>query len=69
MATTYRVEVCDGFDWTFGIRYDQNKRIPVFCGVEFADRLASHDEAEQLRQDAIRICGGTTRVAAVGADD
>jgi hypothetical protein len=65
MTTTYRVEVSDGSDWTFGIRYDENKRIPVFCGVESADQLGSHDEAERLRQDAIRICGGTTRVAAV----
>jgi len=65
MTTTYRVEVSDGSDWNFGIRYDENKHIPVFCGVSSADRLDSYDEAEQLRQDAIRICGGTTRVAAV----
>lgn len=65
MKTAYRVEASNGSDWAFGIRYDGNKRIPVFCGLLSADLLSSRSEAERLRQDAIRICGGTLRVAAV----
>jgi hypothetical protein len=66
MTTTYRVEVHDGKHWAFGVHIDRNKRIPVFCNLDFAT-TGSQAEMEQLLEQAQRICGGTLRVAAIDA--
>lgn len=66
-ATTYRVEAHDGSRWSFGIRMDTDRRVPVFCGLMFADHL-TRAEALQLLDDANRLCGGTLRVASVRND-
>ena len=67
MTTAYRVEAHDGNRWSFGIRMDENKRIPVFCGLERAD-TGTKGEMEALMEAADRLCGGSLRVALVPAD-
>lgn len=67
-ATTYRVEVHDGSRWSFGIRMDTNRRVPVFCSLMFADHFTTRAEARQLLADASRLCGGSLRVASVRDD-
>jgi hypothetical protein len=65
MANTYRVEVHDGKRWNFGIRINNNKRLPEFCSLMFADHFTTRAEAMQLKNEAIRLCGGTLRVACI----
>ena len=61
MASTYQVEVHDGSCWSFGIRYDRNRNLPIFCDVESADVFSSRKEAKAMQAWAERICGGTMR--------
>ena len=68
MATTYRVEAHDGTRWGFGIRMNDNSRMPEFCSLTFADHFNTRAEAFQLRDLAARLAGGTLRVAAVRDD-
>jgi hypothetical protein len=63
----YRVEVHNGQTWANGIRFNENSRVPEFCSMARADRL-SITGARQLRDRAIRLCGGTLRVKKVPAD-
>jgi hypothetical protein len=67
MTNTYRVEAHDGKRWGFGIRINDNSRLPEFCGLIFAKHFATRAEAMQLRDDAARLCGGTLRVARIRA--
>ena len=66
MTNIYRVEAQDGKAWSFGVRVDANKRIPVFCSLDLAD-TGAQSQMEELREWAQRVCGGTLRVAAVDA--
>ena len=66
---TYRVEAHDGNRWSFGIRMNDNSRVPEFCGLSSADRFNSRVKAWRLRDQAARLCGGTLRVAAVRNHD
>ena len=68
MNHTYRVEAHDGKFWSFGIRMNNNSRMPEFCGLMFADHFTSRAEAFKLRDQAARLAGGTLRVARVSAD-
>jgi hypothetical protein len=65
MTRLFRVEVHDGNGWRFGIRMNDNKRIPEFCGLMFADHFFTRAEALKLKADALRLCGGTLRVARI----
>lgn len=67
-TTTYRVEAHDGNRWGFGIRMNDNSRLPEFCSLYAAARFNSRAEAWRLRDQAARLCGGTLRVAAVRDD-
>jgi hypothetical protein len=64
-ATTYRVEAHDGKRWGFGIRINDNSRLPEFCSLTFAEHFPTRAEAFQLRDRTARLCGGSLRVAAV----
>jgi hypothetical protein len=64
---TYRVEVHNGQAWVNGIRFNENSRVPEFCSMARANRL-SLAGARQLRDQAIRLCGGTLRVKKVPAN-
>lgn len=68
MSHTYRVEVHDGKSWSFGIRMNNNSRMPEFCGLMFADHFTSRAEAFKLRDQAASLAGGTLRVACVRDD-
>lgn len=63
----YRIEAHDGNRWRFGIRYDNNKRIPVYCGIASADHFITREAAENLLEQASRLCGGTLRIATIKA--
>ncbi len=63
---TYRVEVHNGQTWAHGIRIN-DRRLPEFCSMASADQL-SITGARQLRDRAIRLCGGTLRVKKVPVD-
>jgi len=63
--TTYRVEAHDGSRWGFGIRINDNSRLPEFCSLTFVEHFATRAEAMTLRNQAARLCGGTLRVATV----
>jgi hypothetical protein len=65
MSTTYRVEVHDGEGWNFGIRMNDNSRVPEFCSLLFSDQFNTRIEAQHLRNEADRLCGGTLRVTSV----
>jgi len=65
MTTTYRVEAHDGTRWGFGIRMNDNSRMPEFCSLMFADQCNTRDEAMQMRDKAARLAGGSLRVARV----
>jgi hypothetical protein len=67
-ATTYRVEAHDGNRWGFGIRINDNSRLPEFCSLTLAEHFPTRAEAFELRDHAARICGGSLRVAAVRDD-
>ena len=67
-AHTYRVEAHDGSRWGFGIRINDNSRLPEFCSLTFAEHFATRAEAMALRDQATRLCGGTLRVAMVRDD-
>jgi hypothetical protein len=67
-ARTYRVEANDGSRWSFGIRTNDNSRLPEFCGLTFAEHFKTRAEAMALRDQAARLCGGTLRVATVRDD-
>jgi hypothetical protein len=62
----YRVEVHNGQTWAHGIRINDS-RLPEFCSMASADQL-SITGARQLRDRAIRLCGGTLRVKKVPVD-
>jgi hypothetical protein len=62
---TYRVEAHDGKRWSFGIRVNDNSRLPEFCSLSFAKHFLTRAEAFELRDEAARLCGGTLRVAKV----
>ena len=68
MTTLYRVEAHDGNRWSFGIRMNDNSRLPEFCSLMFAEQFATRAEAMALRDQAARLCGGTLRVATVRDD-
>jgi hypothetical protein len=64
---TYTVQMHDGRTWdSFGIRLDPDKRIPVACHPDRA-ATGSREEMDRLREDAVRICGGTLRVTLASA--
>ena len=65
MTTTYRVEAHDGNRWGFGIRVNDNSKMPEFCGLTLAEQFQSRAEAMRLRDQAARLCGGSLRVARV----
>jgi hypothetical protein len=65
MTTTYRVEAHDGNRWGFGIRVNDNSKMPEFCGLTLAEHFQSRAEAMRLRDQAARLCGGSLRVARV----
>jgi hypothetical protein len=65
MSTTYRVEAHDGKRWGFGIRMNDDSRVPEFCSLMFADQFNSRAEAFKLRDLAARLAGGSLRVARV----
>lgn len=67
-AHTYRVVAHDGIGWSFGIRMNDNSRLPEFCSLTFAEHFATRAEAMVLRDQAARLCGGTLRVATVRDD-
>ncbi len=67
-ATTYRVEAHDGKRWSFGIRINDNSRMPEFSSLTLAEHFPTRAEAFQLRDQAARLCGGSLRVAAVRDD-
>lgn len=69
MATTYRVEAHDGTRWSFGVRMNDNTRMPQFCSLMHADHFATRAEARRFRNDASRLCGGSLRVAMVRDED
>jgi hypothetical protein len=69
MSLLYRVEVHDGQGWRFGVRMNDNKRLPEFCNLMVADHFVTRNEALKLRNDASRICGGTLRVTSVDDRD
>jgi hypothetical protein len=68
MATTYRVEAHDGKGWSFGIRMNDNSRVPEFCSLSTADHFNTRDEALRLRDQASRLAGGTIRVVSISDD-
>jgi hypothetical protein len=67
-AHTYRVEAHDGSRWSFGVRMNDNSRLPEFCSLTFADHFGTRAEATVLAMQAKRLCGGTLRVAMVRDD-
>jgi hypothetical protein len=67
-ARTYRVEAHNGSCWNFGIRINDNSRLPEFCSLTFAEHFGTRAEAMALRSQAARLCGGTLRVATVRDD-
>ena len=68
MATTYRVEAHDGKGWNFGVRMNDNTRVPEFCSVTLADHFSARAEAIHLRDQTSRLAGGSLRVASVRDD-
>lgn len=64
MRNLYRVEAHDGNTYSFGIKIDPNKRIPIFCNLDVAD-LLPRSAAQQLMATAIQHCGGTLRLQKV----
>jgi hypothetical protein len=68
MNNFYRVEAHDGKGWSFGIRNNENKRVPEFCSLAFAEQFLTREEATKFCDKASRLCGGTLRVALVGGD-
>jgi hypothetical protein len=65
MATTYRVEAHNGNRWGFGIRVNDNSKMPEFCSLPSAEQFLTRRQAMQLRDEAARLCGGSLRVARV----
>jgi len=65
MTITYRVEAHDGNCWGFGIRINDNSRMPEFCGLALAEQFENRADAFNLRDQAVRLSGGTLRVARV----
>lgn len=69
MAITYRVEAHDGSRWSFGVRMNNNTRVPQFCSLMFADHFTIRKKARRFLDDANRLCGGSLRVATVRDGD
>jgi hypothetical protein len=69
MTCLFRVEAHDGQGWRFGIRVNDNTNLPEFCSLTFAEHFATRNEALKLRNDALRICGGTLRVTSIDDRD
>jgi hypothetical protein len=65
MITAYRVEAHNGNRWGFGIRVNENSKMPEFCCLTLAEQFQSRAEAMHLRDEAARLCGGSLRVARV----
>jgi hypothetical protein len=58
----YRVEAHDGKKWSFGVRRNDNTRLPEFCALDDAPQFETRRQAVMFQDSAACVCGGTLRV-------